>query len=140
MPASLFVGGRYQRMMLADKFFCSKFQTLYDGDSMTMNMHLRLHIVKSILDYGTVYSYCVFFSFVLFNGILGTISTKNHSVGVQLKKRFVSDQFLHADEVIHPLKEYNMHEILAEYKKVKGSVAQQLCTENAGNYQHLGPI
>ena len=104
-----------------------------------MNMHLHSHLISSILDYGPVYAYWLF-SFERFNGMLGNIPTNNRSIEVQLMKRFISDQLLQSDRVTIMLKECNMHDILSSHKKVKGSVAKQLSTNEEPHCKYLGPI
>ena len=42
------------------KSFCSRFQDLYGDKECTINMHLHLHLQKSLFDYGPTYAFWLF--------------------------------------------------------------------------------
>lgn len=73
--------------------FCTEFEKLYGKDKVTPNMHLHMHILDCIVDYGPVYSFWLF-SFERYNGILGEYTTNQRAVEVQLMRKFLSDQFV----------------------------------------------
>lgn len=60
---------------------------------MTPNIHLHIHLVDFILDYGPVYSFWLF-SVERFNGIIGDYGTNQRSVEIQLMRKFTSNQFV----------------------------------------------
>ena len=68
---------------------------LYVTDKVTPNMHLHMHILECILDFGPVYSFWLF-SFERFNGILGEYSTSQRSVEIQIMRTFLSEQYVRA--------------------------------------------
>ena len=70
--------------------FCKQFQRLYGKDKVTPNMHMHMHILNCILDYGPVYAFWLF-SFERYNGILGSYRTNNRSIEVQLMRHFVQE-------------------------------------------------
>ena len=70
--------------------FCKQFQQLYGRDKVTPNMHMHMHILNCILDYGPVYAFWLF-SFERYNGILGSYRTNNRSIEVQLMRHFVQE-------------------------------------------------
>ena len=82
-----------QKIALADALllhFCKRTENMY-GRSLTtpsMHMHMHCHLREVLLDYGPVYSYWLF-SFVRYNGILGSQPTNNRSIEAQLMQRFI---------------------------------------------------
>ena len=70
--------------------FCKQFQRLYGKDKVTPTMHMHMHILNCILDYGPVYAFWLF-SFERYNGILGSYRTNNRSIEVQLMRHFVQE-------------------------------------------------
>ena len=71
------------------KIYADQFSKLYGNSSCVPNMHLMHHLRDCIQDYGSVYSFWCF-SFERFNGILGKFKTNNHSISIQIMRRFVS--------------------------------------------------
>ena len=56
-------------------------------------MHLRCHLKECVEDYGPVYSFWCF-AFERYNGILGSTTTNNRSIEIQLMTKFLSEQFV----------------------------------------------
>lgn len=71
--------------------FCEKFEDLYGKNYLTPNMHLAAHITDCIQDHGPVYAFWLY-AFERMNGIMGSFSTSNHDVTVQLMCKFLSMQ------------------------------------------------
>ena len=69
--------------------FCKKFERLYGKDLVTPNMYLHGHLKECLLDYGPFHSFWCF-SLERFNGVLGSFHTNNHSVEIQLMRKFLS--------------------------------------------------
>ena len=67
--------------------FCKRLEILYQGNSVTPNMHLHCHLQECIRDYGPIHSFWLF-SFERYNGILGNYQTNNRSIEIQLMRRF----------------------------------------------------
>lgn len=57
-------------------------------------MHLHMHILNCIKDYGPIYSFWLF-SFERYNGLLGNYRTNQRSVELQLMRMFLSDLQIH---------------------------------------------
>lgn len=74
---------------LATKFG-EAFEALYGGHKVTPNMHLHTHIADCILDYGPVYSFWLY-SFERYNGILGSYTTNQKSIEIQVMRKFLND-------------------------------------------------
>jgi len=70
------------------KIYCNLFQNMYGKGCCVPNMHLALHLKDCILDYGSVYGFWCF-SFERFNGILGKYHSNNHSITIQVMRKFV---------------------------------------------------
>ena len=68
--------------------FCKAFKELYGKDLVTLNIHLHGHLKECLLDYGPFHAFWCF-SFERFNGILGSYHTNNHSIEIQLMRRFL---------------------------------------------------
>ncbi|XP_020894762.2 uncharacterized protein LOC110233779 [Exaiptasia diaphana] len=75
--------------------FCQDFEKHYGPDKVTPNMHLHMHILECIMDFGPVYSFWLF-SFERLNGILGEFSTNQRSVEIQIMRKFLSEQYVKA--------------------------------------------
>ncbi|CAB4038565.1 Hypothetical predicted protein [Paramuricea clavata] len=73
--------------------FCRKFQTLYGNLAITPNMHLHCHLKDVTLDYGPIHSFWCF-SFERYNGIVGSITTNNSSVELQLMRKITIARLL----------------------------------------------
>ena len=73
--------------------FCRRVESLYGKDAITPNMHLHAHLRECVHDYGPIYSFWLF-SFERYNGILGDIPNNQHSIEVQLMRRFQNEQEL----------------------------------------------
>lgn len=70
--------------------FCKEFERIYGSDTVTPNMHLRMHLADCIRDFGPVYGFWLF-SFERYNGFLGKYPTNNRSVEIQIMKKFCRD-------------------------------------------------
>lgn len=73
--------------------FCLKFQELYGEKECTINMHLHLHLLQCLQDYGPTSSFWVY-AFERFNGILGSFHLNNTGIESQMMQRFVETQSL----------------------------------------------
>lgn len=73
--------------------FCKDFETLYGKDRCTPNLHLHLHLKQCFLDYGPAHSFWCY-SFERYNGLLGSYSTNNKAVEVQIMRKFIYSQHL----------------------------------------------
>ena len=73
--------------------FCRAYETLYGKESCTPNMHMHLHLCKSIENYGPVSAFWCF-PFVRFNGILGTFQKNWISPEQQMARKFMAYQHL----------------------------------------------
>lgn len=69
------------------KMYCSLFQNRYGQEKCVPNMHLALHLKQCIYDYGSVYGFWCF-SFERYNGLLGKYQTNNHSIAIQVMRKF----------------------------------------------------
>ena len=70
--------------------FCGSFEQLYGRNACTINLHLHLHLVECLRDYGPAHdTWC--FSFERYNGILGMIPSNKQSLQIEktLITRFV---------------------------------------------------
>ena len=79
---------------VADQYlqlFCQEFQKLYGSQSCTPNMHLHLHLLDCILDYGPVYSFWCF-AFERFNDMLGAFPTNSKQIEPQIMRKFLQQQ------------------------------------------------
>ena len=79
---------------IADQYllqFCRNFEALCGADACTPNMHLHLHLKESLLDYGPVYAFRLF-TFERLNGTLGSYSTNNINIEVQIMRKFLNHQ------------------------------------------------
>jgi hypothetical protein len=72
--------------------FLSEAETLYGEEVITANMHLHLHLVDVVKDWGPVYAFWLF-PFERLNGVLGDIATNHHNVEVQLLDRIEFEIF-----------------------------------------------
>lgn len=69
--------------------FCKSVEALYGKEAITSNMHLHLHLKDCIENYGSVYGFWLF-SFERYNGLLGSFSTNNRDIEVQLMRKFLT--------------------------------------------------
>lgn len=107
---------------IADQYlglFCKKFQELYGDDACTPNMHLHMHLVNCLLDYGPVHSFWCF-PFERFNGVLGAYHTNKKSIEVQFMTKFLREQAVGA--LSWPDNTTEFQALLKE--EVKGSVGE----------------
>jgi hypothetical protein len=94
----------WQSYVLACQYLCkpiltnddmirSDFLLLKFGSSCTPNMHLHCHLKDIIRDYGPIHSFWCF-SFERYNGILGSFTTNNRSIELQLMRKLTTLRFL----------------------------------------------
>lgn len=95
----------------------------------TPNMHLHMHLLDCVLDYGPVYAFWLF-SFERYNGILGDYGTNQRATELQLMRKFTTNQFMKDlplpivfQEVFHPL-------IARLTSKQSGSLQEQTIVEH----------
>ena len=80
--------------------FCSQFEALYSLDKCTFNMHLHLHLIKTLQDFGPAHaSWC--YAFERFNGLLGSYSTNNKDIELQIIRRFSEYQVICSEDTIY---------------------------------------
>ena len=60
-----------------------------------MNLHLQLHLQESFLEFGPAPAFWTY-PFERYNGILGSFSTNNKAIEVQLMKKFITNQSVQA--------------------------------------------
>lgn len=63
----------------ADQFLVAFCKELYDQKHCTQNMHLHMHLLDCLLDYGPAYGFWMF-PFERFNGWLGDYHTNNKAI------------------------------------------------------------
>jgi len=73
--------------------FCTAYKALYGKEKCTPNMHMHMHLCKSIQNYGPVTSFWCF-PFERFNGILGSFQKNWISPELQMAKKFLTYQYL----------------------------------------------
>ena len=73
--------------------FNSLFEQILGPEHCSINMHLHCHLAESVLNFGPIYSFWCF-SYERYNGILGSYSTNNHSINVQVMRKFTLHQSL----------------------------------------------
>lgn len=73
--------------------FCKGSQALYGSSYCTPNMHLHCHLNEVITDYGPIHCFWCF-SFERYNGILGSITTNNRSIELQIMRKLTTLRFL----------------------------------------------
>ena len=73
--------------------FCTKFQELYGDKECTINMHLHLHLINCLQDYGPSNAFWLY-AFERYNGILGSFPTNNIQIESQIMKRFLGSQYI----------------------------------------------
>ena len=79
-------------------------ETIYGTDICTPNMHLHCHLNDIIRDLGPIHSFWCF-SFERYNGILGSFTTNNRSIELQLMRKLTTQRFLDnmtLDKDLHP--------------------------------------
>lgn len=69
--------------------FCRTCQKLYGTNFCTPNMHLHCHLKDIIRDFGPIHSFWCF-SFERYNGIMGSFTTNNRSIELQLMRKLTT--------------------------------------------------
>ena len=77
--------------------FGTQFEALYGERKCTINMHLHLHLMQSLNDYGPAHAFWLY-SFERFNGILGSFHTNNANIEAQIMTKFLDSQFIQVDD------------------------------------------
>ena len=106
--------------------FCTKFQQLYGKKHLTPNMHLLAHITDCIRDHGPVYAFWLY-AFERLNGVLGSFSTSQHDVSVQIMRKLNSMQSCHSDCGSQDFAS-NFGQLFAPYVKETGSLLETMQT------------
>ena len=73
--------------------FRTQFERFYGRKEVRINMRLHCHLKECIENYGPVYSFWCF-AFERYNGILGSTSSNNRSIEIQLMRKFLCEQFV----------------------------------------------
>ena len=69
--------------------FAKQFEALYGKKSVTINIHMHLHLLDCVMNHGGVYGFWLF-SFERFNGILGQFkNNKKNGMEIQLMRKFL---------------------------------------------------
>lgn len=82
-----------QQVCLGDALlmqFCRRTERIFGKEVVTPNMHMHCHLRECILDYGPLHSFWLY-AFERYNGILGDMPNNNHSIEIQIMKRFLSE-------------------------------------------------
>ncbi|XP_078670900.1 uncharacterized protein LOC144911017 isoform X2 [Branchiostoma floridae x Branchiostoma belcheri] len=74
--------------------FGKKVERLFGKMSITPNMHLHCHLKDCILDYGPLHGFWLF-SFERYNGLLGSETTNNREIELQIMRKFLISDFAH---------------------------------------------
>lgn len=107
---------------IADQYllqFCRNFEALCGADACTPNMHLHLHLKESLLDYGPVYAFWLF-TFERLNGTLGSYSTNNINIEVQIMRKFLNHQ--KAKDMNFPQEYSKFCDLLLKCNEASGSL------------------
>jgi hypothetical protein len=95
--------------IIAAHFLLLKFgrecQKIYGNHFCTPNMHLHCHLKDVIKDFGPIHSFWCF-SFEHYNGILGSFTTNNRSIELQLMRKLTMRRFLNNMTLENDLKPY----------------------------------
>ena len=73
--------------------YCIQFEILYGANNCVPNMHFALHLKECIKDFGSVYGFWCF-SFERYNGIMGNYQINNHSIEIEVMRKFVTSSNL----------------------------------------------
>ena len=73
--------------------FNTRFEELHGTENCTINMHLHCHLAEEIVNCGPIYSFWCF-PYERYNGILGSCTTNNHSINIQVMRKFLFQQLL----------------------------------------------
>ena len=111
--------------------FNNCFERLHGPDYCTINMHLHCHLAETILNFGPIYSFWCF-PYERYNGILGSYSTNNHVINVQVMRKFLLQQSLekclfdHDSSLQDMPKEWILSVIGSKLMKSTGSLKLQI--------------
>ena len=81
------------------------------------------HVVGMTREYGPVYSFWLF-SFERYNGILGAIHTNNHSIEVQMMRKFIASQQLWSMMESTDLSSVDFVQMLQDYNTERGTALE----------------
>jgi len=73
--------------------FCRLTKELYGDRACTINMHMHLHLMQSLQDFGPTNAFWLY-SFERYNGILGSFHTNNVRIESQIMQRFLETESL----------------------------------------------
>lgn len=86
----------HQDLLKADEKlieFCGVYERLYGKEKCTPNMHMHLHLYKSVLNFGPVHAFWCF-PFERYNGVLGSFQKNWVSPELQMTRKFLAYQNL----------------------------------------------
>ena len=75
--------------------FCEQMEELYGKTVITPNMHLHCHLKTCLMEYGPVHNFWLFV-YERYNGIFENYPSSNHSLEIQLTKRFLGEFHLYS--------------------------------------------
>lgn len=104
--------------------FCTNFQQLYGKKFLTPNMHLLGHITDSMNDHGPVYAFWLY-AFERLNGVLGSFSTSQHDISVQIVRKLKSMQSSFTGNASHNYSS-NFSHLFTPYIKESGSLLETM--------------
>ena len=122
---------------LLHQFNCS-FEEMHGSEYCSINMHLSCHLAETIINFGPIYAFWCF-PYERFNGILGAYTTNNHSINVQIMRKFALHQFLDkyvldSGFLLQEYKEYIMSNLSEHFTNVSsGSLRLQQLDFNLYN-------
>ena len=124
-------------VITADQYllqFCRNLEALHGADVCTPNMHLHLHLKESLLDYGPVYAFWLF-TFERLNGTLGSYSTNNKNIEIQIMRKFLNHQ--KAKDLHFPQEYSKFNDFLLKCNKTSGSLYNTSSPECALIMKHM---
>ena len=75
--------------------FCTKYEEINGKEACTPNMHLHLHLIDCLKDYGHLYAFWCF-AFERYNGMLGSFPTNQKNIEPQLMRKCLLMQELYS--------------------------------------------
>lgn len=110
--------------------FCQTFQELYKDKDCTPNMHMHLHLIESLTDYGPAHAFWLY-AFERYNGILGSYHTNNMKVECQMMRRFLENQLTSINMKSSELMDIEFGKVLPKYCSLSEEVRSSSCDVNA---------
>ena len=91
---------------------------------LTPNMHLLGHITDCMNDHGPVYAFWLY-TFERLNGVLGSFSTSQHDISMQIMRKLKSMQSYFAGNASHNFSS-NFSHLFTPYIKESGSLLETM--------------